>query len=164
VTGLSAVLDLAWPLVDHPHRRQPPAALHALQAPATTPSTRRARQGDCRVIDRLVDRLLAQPATWLVGEQHTELVRDLLRAPAPCQQPLDDLGQHLIAGDPPRARLARPAPGGVFGVMRPVAAVWVAVAPDLATDRRRRTAKLLGDPTHRRLRRQQVRDPDPFLL
>jgi len=34
----------------------------------------------------------------------------------------------------------------LFGGIGPVAAVWVGVAPDLATDRRRRTAKLLGDP------------------
>jgi hypothetical protein len=62
-------------------------------------------------------------------------VRDLLRAPALRQKPLDDLGQHPIAGDPPLARLARAAPRRVFGVMGPVAAVGVAVAPNLATDR-----------------------------
>ena len=92
-------------------------------------------QGHCCVVDRLVDRLLAQPAQRLASEQHPQFVRDLLRAPTFRQQQLDGLGQHRVDGDPPLTRLARPAPGGVLGVVWSVAAVRIAVATDLAADR-----------------------------
>jgi hypothetical protein len=135
VTGLNSVLDLGRPLVDHPHRCQPPSTLQALQTAPTAPTPRRARQRDRRVVDRLVDRLLAQPARRLIGEQHSEFVCDLLRAPAFRQQPLDGISQHSVDSDPPLARLACALPGRVLGVMWPVAAVRVAVATDLAADR-----------------------------
>ena len=45
--------------------------------------------------------------------------------------------QHALHGDPPRSRPAHPGPGGMLGMMWPIAPVRVAVATDLATDRRR---------------------------
>ena len=47
-TGLGAVFDLGRPLVDHPHRGQPPAALQPAQTPAASPATRRAGQRNRR--------------------------------------------------------------------------------------------------------------------
>jgi hypothetical protein len=91
-------------------------------------------------------------------------IRTTLRAPALRQQPLDDLGQHRIPSEPARARLARPPQSGLLGVMGTVVAVRVAVAPDLAADRRRRTPQLLRDSPHTHPRRQQIRDLDPLLL
>jgi glycerol kinase len=49
-------------------------------------------------------------------------------------------------------------------MVRAIPAVSVAVAADLAADRGRRAPELQRDPTDRRLRGQQIRDPDPLVL
>jgi hypothetical protein len=61
VTRLSAIVNLGRPLIDHPHRRQPPTTLRATQPPTTPPTPGRPRQRHRRVVDRLVDRLHGQP-------------------------------------------------------------------------------------------------------
>jgi hypothetical protein len=163
VTGLDTILDLVGTLFDHPHRREPPAALQPKQTSPATPPTRGPGQLDRRVVNRLVDRLLAQPSQRLTGEQLAQLMRDLLRAPAFGQQTRDLFGQHRIDGDPSLARLAGAKPGGLLGAVRVIPAVRVAVAPNLAADRRRRPHQLQRDPANRHLRSQQIGDLDPLL-
>ena len=150
--------------MDHPHRGQPPTALQAKQPPPAAPPPRRPGHRHRRVIDRLADRFLAQPAPRLIDEHLPQLVRDLLRAPAPGEQARDGPGQHGVAGDPPPARLARPRASDVLGVVGAIPAAMVAVAADLAADRRRRPSELARDPTHAHARRAQVSDPDPLGL
>jgi len=52
----------------------------------------------------------------------------------------------------------------VLGVMRAIHAIRVAVATELAADRRGCAPQFRGDPANRRLRRKQIGDPDSFLL
>jgi thioredoxin reductase (NADPH) len=51
--------------------------------------------------------------------------------------PFDNPRQQGIHGEAPRSRPPRPSPGCMLGAVGPVAPVGVAVAADLATDRRR---------------------------
>jgi hypothetical protein len=118
VTGLHAVLDLDWPLVDHSHRSQPSAPSQPRQTPPAATTPRGPRQLDRWVVDRFADRLLAQPAQRLIDKQLVQFVRDLLRAPALRQQPADGLGQHAIDGNAPLAGPARPELGGVLCMVR----------------------------------------------
>jgi hypothetical protein len=164
MTRLHTVLDLSRSLVDHPHRSQPPTALQAEQTPTAALTACWPCDRDRSVIDRLVNRLLAQPPPRLAGEQHAQLVRDLLRAPTLAQQPLDRLCQHAIGGNPPLPWLASPQPGDVLGMMRAVTPVGVAIAADLATDRRRSASQISSDPADCHPRCEQVGDPDPFQL
>jgi hypothetical protein len=71
-------------------------ALQPEQPAASTPTTSRARQQRLRVIDRLIDRLGAQPPSPLADEPLTQLVRDLLRTSALGQQPRDRLAEHRV--------------------------------------------------------------------
>jgi hypothetical protein len=94
VPGLHSVFDRCGTLVNHRHGGQPSPPLNAEQAPSATTPADGTREADRRVIDRLIDRLGAQPPRRLSGEEDPELVRDLLRAPALAQQPGDELTQH----------------------------------------------------------------------
>ena len=164
VTGLQTIRNLSGALIDHPHRGQPSAPLQATQPPAPAPATHRSGDLDCRIVDRLIDRFLAEPPRRLPDEHLPELVRDLLRAPPLTQQLPDRFGQHRVEGDPPRPRSARPEPGGALGLVRAIPAVGFAVSADLAADRRRCAAELQRDPADRHPGGTQVGDPDPLLL
>jgi hypothetical protein len=61
VSGLDPVFDLWGALVDHRHCGQPSTPLDAEKAPSTTTPASWTRQANRRVIDRLIDRLGAQP-------------------------------------------------------------------------------------------------------
>jgi hypothetical protein len=115
--GLHPVFDRCGTLVDHPHCGQPSTPLNAEKTPSTTTTPDGTRQANRRVIDRLIDRLGAQPPRRLAGEEDPELVRDLLRTPALVQELRDEITQHAVPDDPPPAGFLSAEPGSVLGVM-----------------------------------------------
>jgi hypothetical protein len=162
--GLYTVFDRCGTLVDHRHCGQPSTPLNTEKAPSTTTPPDRARQANRRVIDRLIDRLGAQPPRRLPGEEDPELVRDLLGTPALVQQPRDEITQHAVPSNPPLTGFLSAEPGSVLCVMRAISAVSVAVALDLPADRRWRPAQLPSDPTSAPTGSEQISDHDPLLL
>ena len=112
-------------------------------------------------IERLVDRLVADPQLRIIGIVGSQSGRYLLRRPAP-QKACLDRGQQpraarqLAAPGPPRAA-DRPLLGG----QRAIAAA-AAVGRKLASDRRRRTAQLPSDRPSALARRQTAADQLPL--
>jgi hypothetical protein len=149
VTALNPVQRFCGPLVDHAHRGQPASPLNSDQTPTATATPHRASHVDGRVVDRLIDRFGAQPPARLAGESDSQLVGDLLRAPALLQQPGDRLTQLRVLGDPSRPRPNGAGAGGVLGMMRAIPTTAVAVALDLPADRRRGAPELRGDRSDR---------------
>src|SRR5207248_154370 len=142
VPDLDAISYLRGPVGDHGHRGQPTPPLQALD-PAPAPSTapfRRSDDRDIRVVDRLVDRLRAQPPPRLIREALAQLVGNLLRTP-PLAQQLRHLGAKVgIGNQPPRARPREPFNRNPLRSMRKISAGLISVATQLPTDRRRRPA------------------------
>jgi hypothetical protein len=160
VTGLQPIFGFPGTLADHSHRGQPPASLQPEQTSTAATTACRASERDRGVIDRLIDRLGTQPTLALADEQIAQLVSDLLWAPPLGQQPRDHVGQHRIDSDPSLARLASTGSGGLLCVVGAIPPVRIAVAADLATNRRRGSSQLRSDPANRHLRGEQVSDHD----
>src|SRR5204863_3634335 len=165
VAGHRPVGDLRWAFRDRDHAGDPalpgrPAPWFAARAAAAQVAGQVFAQPPPGLhVERLVDRLRADPQLLVVWVLEPQSGRDLPGRKAPLEHP-----HHLATQPRARHKLRplrprRPKPGAIIGNRRPITST-AANSPDLAADRRRRPPKPPSDRTER----LAGRDPRSDLL
>lgn len=149
----ATALDRGGTFVDQLGRRDEPRAAAVVAAAVSSQWPSGAEfGGQCpaqtalsAVVERLVDRFVADVPLRLIGVGDAQVPGDLLGAPLQLQQFFDEATELLVTADPGPAGAKCPLPcPGVGEVAVVVAVVAGGVAAQFAADRRRRSTEAAG--------------------